>query len=568
MLKELYIENLAIIEKAVITFDKSFNVFSGETGAGKSILIGGINAVLGGRVSKDIVRAGAEKARVTALFTQLSKHTLDKLTEYGYESEEENAGELILTREISESGTSTARINGKTATAAILKEVAGGLLDVHGQHQTRLITSRETQLEIIDNYGNIELSEYQNTFREFSRVSKQLKKFQQQEQYKNEKIEILTAKIVDIEPYKLRQGEEDEIARKLEQLRNIQNITETLNRAYTALNGDGEQFGAVELLNLCKTSLSEAAKYVGECEVLSERLNSLFIELDDVKHEIAPLVFGSDGDDINKLHEYEERMSDFLRLRRKYGLSIDELVEQLQKWREELELLQSGEDYVLKLTAQKKQLGDKVRLLGEELSRKRKQTAEQLSALICNELEFLDMPGTRLEFVFSADKVTITGMDSVEFLIAVNKGEALKPLAKIASGGELSRIMLGLKVVFAKCDDVPSMVFDEVDSGISGRAAHKVGLKLTELSKERQVLCVTHLAQIAAMADNHLLIEKTTVNVPDSGEERTFTDVKKLTGDDRKRELARIISGDDDEISIANAERLLLRNPSPVMYES
>ncbi|MCL1902938.1 MAG: DNA repair protein RecN [Oscillospiraceae bacterium] len=563
MLKELYIENLAIIEKAVIGFDKSLNVFSGETGAGKSILIGGINAVLGGRVSKDIVRAGANKATVTALFDNFPDNVREKLTEYGYASDASEASkasddcELILTREISDTGSSTARVNGKTATAAVLKEISAGLIDIHGQHHTRMIISRDAQLELIDSYGKISLNEYKDTFREFSRVSKQINTFQKEEGLKNEKIEILNAKIADVEPYKLRFGEEEEVSLELERLRNIQTVSETLNGAYVKLSGDSEsETGAVDLLNLCKLGLSDVARFIPVCKTLKERVDAAHIELSDIKHELSVVISdncGTGGAEIrDKLSAYEERMSDFLRLRRKYGLSVDELIEATAAWREELEALQNGDDFIQKLTDEKKQLGDKVKRLGGELSIKRNRTAKKLSELICKELEYLDMPGTRLVFNLTGDKVTITGMDSAELLISVNKGEAPKPLSKIASGGELSRIMLAIKVVFAESDDVPVMIFDEVDAGISGRAAYKVGLKLAELSKERQVLCVTHLAQIASMADNHLLIEKSV-----GAGERTFTSVKKVTGEQRKVELARIISGDEDEISLANAERLL-----------
>jgi DNA repair protein RecN (Recombination protein N) len=562
MLRELYIENFAIIEKAVIAFTPAFNVFSGETGAGKSILIGGINAVLGGRVSKDIVRSGAKKATVTALFDNIPPIVREKLNEYGYDDNDDNEApqksELVLTREISENGSSTARINGKTATAAVLREVAAGLIDIHGQHKTRMIVSKEVQLELIDNYGGISpestpLREYENTFREFSAVSKKIKALQKEALFKNEKLEILTAKIADIEPYKLKAGEESVVSNELNRLRNIQTISEALNRAYFSLNGSESQPGAVDLLNLCKMSLGEAAGYINECKGLKERVEDVFIELDDIKREIASLI--SDNTTPEKLPLLEERMSDFLRLRRKYGLGIDELAEESVKWKSELEMLQGGEDFIAKLESEKKQLGDKLKLLGSALTLKRKQAAAQLSERICNELAYLDMPGTRLVFDIKQDKVTITGMDSAEMLISVNKGEELKPLSKIASGGELSRIMLAIKVVIAEAeqDSVQTMIFDEIDSGISGRAAHKVGLKLSELSRERQVLCVTHLAQIAAMADNHLLIEKYEES------DRTYTVVKSITGDERKRELARIISGDDDELSLANAERLIAR---------
>jgi DNA repair protein RecN (Recombination protein N) len=531
MLKELYIENLAIIEKAVITFDERLNIFSGETGAGKSILISGINAVLGGRVSRDTVRAGAEKAVVTALF-------------------EVEGGELLLTREISGSGSSIARINGKTVTASDLKEAASGLIDIHGQHETRLITSREVQLQLLDGFGGIDKTEYESAFREFSEVSRKINRLQKEDSLKEEKIEILSAKIEDILPYTLRKGEEEEVSRELNRLRNIAAISEMLNRAYSSLSGDdGQNAGAVDLVNLCKVSLGEITQYVPECKPLKERIEDVFIELDDIKLEISSLM--GDSADIRRLPQLEERMSDFVRLKRKYGVDIDELIDKSEEWQAQLDELTLGDDALARLTDERKRLGDSVKTLAGELTRKRLRSADELSRFICAELEELDMPGIRLVFAITQDKVTITGMDAAEMLIAVNKGEEPKPMSRIASGGELSRIMLAIKTVLAGSDDVSVMVFDEVDTGISGRAAAKVAGKLSQLSKERQVLCVTHLAQIAAMADCHLLIEKS----QEGG--RTYTNVRRLCAEERKRELARIISGDDDELSIANAERLI-----------
>ncbi|MCL2633908.1 MAG: DNA repair protein RecN [Oscillospiraceae bacterium] len=533
MLKELYIENLAIIEKAVITFDNRLNVFSGETGAGKSILIGGINAVLGGRVYKDIVRAGAEKAVITALFDIA-----------------ETGEELLLTREINSSGNSVARINGKTATAADLKGATAGLIDIHGQHETRLIISAESQLELIDSFGEISLDEYQQAFRDFSTISKSIKMLQNESLLRDEKIELLSERIADLTPYKLKKGEEEEISRELERLRNIQNISDSLNKAYYAING-GEEPGASELTRLCGVSLAEAMRYVPECKELKSRIDSLVIELDDIKQEISPLI--SENFDIDKLPHLEERMSDFLRLKRKYTMDIDELVDKSAQWKQELHDLQGGDNTIEKLLSEKKRLGDEVRVKAEKITLKRKETADKLSELIKQELLYLDMPDVQIIFEVVQEKVTVTGMDGVELLISVNKGEEMKPASKIASGGELSRIMLAIKSVIAESDDIPTMIFDEIDSGLSGRAAQKVGTKLAELSKRRQVLCVTHLAQIAAMADNHLLIEKESIG------ERTYTNVKSITGEERKRELARIISGDEDELSMANAERLIGR---------
>jgi DNA repair protein RecN (Recombination protein N) len=410
------------------------------------------------------------------------------------------------------------------------------------------------QLALIDSFGEIDKSQYETAFREFSQVSKQLKALTAANAVKDEKIEILSSKIADIAAYKLKIGEEDTVSRELLRLRNSANISETLHRAYNALiSVSGENFGAVDLLNICKIGLGEAARYIPQCEVLRERIAELVIEADDIKAEVSSLIaHNCEGADGGELARYEERMSDFLRLRRKYGLNADELVAALKSWQDELCELQEGDERLERLQSEKAALGAKVRELGAKLSEERRKAADALTARICDELAYLDMPNTRLFFGLSQGKVTINGMDTAELLIAANAGEEPKPLAKIASGGELSRVMLAIKSVQADSGDVATMIFDEIDTGISGRAAHKVGCKLAELSRSRQVLCVTHLAQIAAMASHHLLIEKSTL-----ADGRTYTAVKPISGEERKRELARIISGDDDELSLANAERLM-----------
>ncbi|MDR0223228.1 MAG: DNA repair protein RecN [Oscillospiraceae bacterium] len=552
MLRELCIENLAVIEKAVIAFGGAFNAFTGETGAGKSILIGSINAVLGGRVYKDMVRAGAEKAVVTALFDGLPVKTVKKLTEYGYGGD----FELTLAREISADGKSAARINGRTATASVLKEVAEGLIDIHGQNETHSIAVADRQLELIDSFGNISLSEYERSFREFSAVSRKIKTLQNENESKAERIERLTGRLDDLSPYKLKKGEEEELAGELWRARNARALSETIGGAYSSVSGDGDEAGALGLLGLCKGYLGEAAKHIPGCKALKERLEGVIIELDDIKREIGSYLTENEDDNPQRLSYLEERVSDFLRLERKYGTDIDGLVEKIEGWRAELDGLLGAEDITAKLRAEKKRLGDEVRAKAEALTAKRLKTAERLASLIREELIYLDMPDVRLVFDITREKVTVKGMDGARLMISVNKGEEPKPASKIASGGELSRIMLAIKSVLAESDDIPVMVFDEIDSGISGRAAHKVGVKLKNLSKKRQVLCVTHLAQIAALADNHLLIEKK------SDGKRVFTNVKSVSGEERKRELARIISGDEDELSLANAERLIERRES------
>lgn len=552
MLRELSIENLAVIEKASIAFDDKLNVFTGETGAGKSILIGGINAILGGRVSKDIVRAGADKAVVTGLFDDLPQTVIDKLSENGFTAEDE----LLLQRDIHSDGKSTARINGRATTVAILRDIASELIDIHGQHDSRLLMDSDNQREILDNYGrNGELlREYGVAFKEFSALSRKIKEVSRKKTESLEKAELLRERLEELDRYNFSTDEEETIKQKLEQLRNAEYISENLYNAQTAISGDDDTDGAYSLLEHCRDSVLSLSDTIPELEKLSERISDMLIELEDIREEIVQRIPDDDEDTAGMLSVYEERLSVILRLRRKYGAELSEILENSEKWRTELYEIDNGDDIIEELTEKKKEAGEKVKQLAAELTKSRKKAADELAKRISAELTFLDMPDIRLVFDISQDKVTLSGMDKVEILISVNKGEELKPMSKIASGGELSRIMLAIKNVLADTDKLHTMIFDEIDTGISGRAATKVGIKLHEAAKNRQILCVTHLAQIAAMADTQLLIKKT------SDDKRTYTAVTKLDFDGRKKEIARIISGDEnDPISLENAEMLLTR---------
>lgn len=552
MLRELSIENLAVIEKASIAFDDKLNVFTGETGAGKSILIGGINAILGGRVSKDIVRAGADKAVVTGLFDDLPQTVIDKLSENGFTAEDE----LLLQRDIHSDGKSTARINGRATTVAILRDIASELIDIHGQHDNRLLMDSDNQREILDNYGrNGELlREYGLAFKEFSALSRKIKEVSRKKTESLEKAELLRERLEELDRYNFSADEEETIKQKLEQLRNAEYISENLYNAQTAISGDDDTDGAYSLLEHCRDSVLSLSDTIPELEKLSERISDMLIDLEDIREEIVQRIPDDDEDTAGMLSVYEERLSVILRLRRKYGAELSEILENSEKWRNELYEIDNGDDIIEELTEKKKEAGEKVKQLAAELTKSRKKAADELAKRISSELTFLDMPDIRLVFDISQDKVTLSGMDKVEILISVNKGEELKPMSKIASGGELSRIMLAIKNVLADTDKLHTMIFDEIDTGISGRAATKVGIKLHEAAKNRQILCVTHLAQIAAMADTQLLIKKT------SDDKRTYTAVTKLDFDGRKKEIARIISGDEnDPISLENAEMLLTR---------
>lgn len=552
MLRELSIENLAVIEKASIAFDDKLNVFTGETGAGKSILIGGINAILGGRVSKDIVRAGTEKAVVTGLFDDLPESVKAKLSDNGFAVDDE----LLLQRDIHADGKSTARINGRATTVAILRDIASELIDIHGQHDNRLLMDGDNQREILDSYGKNSglLSEYATAFKEFSALSRKIKEVSRKKTESLEKAELLRERLEELDRYNFSADEEETVKQKIEELRNAEYISENLYNAQTAISGDDDTDGAYSMLEHCKNSVSSLSDTIPELDKLAERISDMLVELEDIREEIVQRIPDEDEDTAGMLGVLEERLSVILRLQRKYGTDLAQILENSEKWRNELYEIDNGDDIIEELTEKKKEAGEKVKRLATVLTSRRKKAADELAKQISAELTFLDMPDIRLVFDISQDKVTLSGMDKVEMLISVNKGEDLKPMSKIASGGELSRIMLAVKNVLAETDKLHTMIFDEIDTGISGRAAAKVGLKLHEAAENRQILCVTHLAQIAAMADTQLLIKKT------SDEKRTYTGITKLDFEGRKREIARIISGDEnDPISLENAEMLLLR---------
>ena len=553
MLKELSIENLAVIEKASIAFDDKLNVFTGETGAGKSILIGGINALLGARVSKDIVRSGAEKAVVTGLFDNIPPSVEKKLEENGFEK----ADELLLQRDIHADGKSTARINGRATTAAILRDIAGELIDIHGQHDNRLIMDSDNQRVLLDNYaGNADLlSQYGTAFKEFSSLSRRIKEVSKKSAESAEKADLLRERLEELDRYNFSSDEESVLKQKIEELRNIEYISENLYSANAAISGDDEIEGAYGLLERTRDYVSSLTVTIPELDSLTERISDILVNLEDIREEIAGRIPDDDEDTARLLGMYEERLSVILRLKRKYSADLPDILDKAEQWRAELYEIENGDDMIEELTEKKKEAGEKVKQFAALLTESRRKAADELAKRISEETSFLDMPDIRLIFDITQDKVTLSGMDKVEMLISVNKGEDLKPLSRVASGGELSRIMLAIKNVLADADEVHTMIFDEIDTGISGRAAAKVGIKLSEAARNRQILCVTHLAQIAAAADTQLLIKKT------SDDKRTYTAITKLDFEGRKHEIARIISGDEnDTISLENAEKLLQRD--------
>lgn len=544
MLRELSIENLAVIENARASFCGGFNVFTGETGAGKSVLIGGVNAILGQRAARDVVRAGAEKAVITALFDELSDEVRRKIEELGFSSEDE----LVLSREIFADGKSAARINGRTATASMLREIGELLVDIHGQHDNRILMSNDNQRDILDSYAGIseKIEAYRERFREFSRVSRELKKLSEEEEIRSLKIERLTATIADLQPLELEKGEAEQLEKELKSARASAKNAELLGSAYGCLTAE-EGNAALELLRIAEEKLAKVEDSE-KAEELRARISSAASELSDVADELFNL---SDEAAEEREARLSERVSAIKTAARKYNLGADELVDYLEKCENELVELNGADDKTEELNRKKHALAEEIKKSAGEISELRKNAAKRLSESIQEELAFLDMPNVRIFFELKPDKITINGMDSVELMISANLGEEPKPLNKIASGGELSRIMLAVKCVLAGNDGVPTMIFDEIDSGISGRAAQKVGIKLRELSGKRQVMCITHLAQIAAKADNHLVLEKNTENG------RTFTQISQPDFKERVREIARIIDGSGSAESVAAAEEML-----------
>lgn len=553
MLTELYIENLAVIEKARIPFSGRFNVFTGETGAGKSILIHGINAVLGQRVTKDVVRTGCSKAVVSALFQNISPNVKQVLEELGIEAEDE----LLLTREIFADGGSSARINHKTATVSAMRRLGELLIDIHGQHDTQILMSSDQHMQMIDRFGGDDslLLSYQESFRTLQKKAKRLSVLAKQAQEQQQKAEYLKSLVADVERIGLKMGEEDAIASALERLEQSESIISAIRSAAAALDNENG-LNAVTLIRDAQDELDRHMELLPEAENVCQRLKTAELEIMDISDTLRALSEEMELDEM-KLAKLQSRSAAIRELTRSYVCTGDELVQRCAEAKEALRSLQNNTEEIEQLRREKSQLLTEVSDRAKALSSWRLETAERFTTSVCEQLQFLDMPGVRLAVSHSVGKLTIQGMDRMELMISANRGESLKPLARIASGGELSRIMLALKCVIADLDSIPTMIFDEIDTGVSGRAAQKIGIKLEELGRVRQVLCVTHLSQIALMADHHLMIEKTVEN------DRTSTKVMPLDFEGRAREIARIMCGEPPSDLILASARDELRKQHP-----
>ncbi len=549
MLSSLQIENVAVIQKAEVHFEPGLNVLTGETGAGKSILIDSINAILGNRTSKDLVRTGAAKAVIRAAFEQVPPAVLDKLEQSGYERSEA----LLLSREITAEGKSSCRINGMPATAAVLRELCGGLININGQHDSVGLLNPVHHLGILDDYAQNRtvFQEYYALYRELVRVKRELDALITDEAEKQRKIDLLQYQVQEIEDAGLTAGEEQTLENRRKVLSNASAIRDRLAQSYALLSGSDDAAGAVDLLGEASNAVDAAAQLDPALTAAAGQLLDLYYNAKDVAADLIGRLDTYDTNDA-ELDEVEQRLDLLYRLKRKYGSTVEDVIAFGQKAREELDNIQHSQQRYDALQAEKLRLYAKAREKAEVLTQTRLKAFEELNTRISGTLDFLNMPGVRMTLRHTRGPLASHGQDSVEFYISTNPGEAPKPLAKIASGGELSRITLAIKNAMADKDAVPTVIYDEIDSGVSGKAAGRIGEVLRQSAQGHQILCITHTAQIAALADCHLLIQKNVSN------ERTYTEIHPLDENGRVEALARLISGDHvTELSRANAREML-----------
>ena len=541
MLQTLYIENIAVIEKSSIDFSGGLNVLTGETGAGKSIIIDAINAIMGQRTSREIVRTGASSAFVSAQFDEVNSAVRQKLAELGFGGDE---SELLLQRTLSALGKSTCKINGRPATAAMLREVAAGLINIHGQHESYELFSPETHIDYIDRYGRLlpALEDYKEKYKKYIILQKKLNEANSDESSRLSEIDLLSFQSKELFDADIQPGEEEALDTERSSLMNFEKLSSLLNRAHMLLSG--EDNSGCELVDMAANAMQSAANYRSDYEEISNTLTDVYYNLRDCAESVSDALDSLESDP-ERLEEIEERLDLINRLTRKYNCTADELpalAEEMQTRLEELLNYDRNRDELIAACSAAKEEAEQS---ARALSDKRRRTAAEFAEKVKAEMSFLNMPNVELVPFFEESALSPKGIDKMELLISANPGETPRPVAKIASGGELSRMMLAIKTVLAGTDTVDTLIFDEVDTGISGSAAEKVGLKLREVSSESQVLCVTHQAQIAALADHHYLIKK------QDEQGRTFTEVQPLDHEGRVNELARIIGG----VNITEAAR-------------
>ena len=548
MLSVLHIENIAVIEQAEILFEGGFNVLTGETGAGKSIVIDAISAILGERTYRDVIRTGANRAFVSAIFTNIPQYDWFSENQVEFDTQE-----LQVQREIYADGRNVCRVNGRPVSVASLKKLGGRLINIHGQHDSQQLFDEENHLTYLDAFARDEqeLEAYQQAFSAMQSVQREIQKLSMDESEKLRLVETLQYQIEEIRAANLVSGEEEQLKERRKVLQNAEKLSDALRMADEALYGGDSSDGAAGLLSNAEHALSRVSTISADMQTLHQKISDLMYSVQDAADELRAM-----RDDLSysegELEEIEERLDAVHKLKRKYGASVEDVLAYLADSEQRLDEIEFASDRIETLKKREAELQKETIRQGEILREKRLSAAQAMESRICDELRQLDMPKIRFVCEFTPQQPMQTGLDSVRFLMSANVGENLKPLSKVASGGELARIMLAMKQVLAQQDGVPTLIFDEVDAGVSGRAAQKVAYKLWTVSKGRQVLCVTHLPQIAAMADAEYTVEKRVEN------ERTYTSVLHLDESGRKQELARLIGGSMiTETTLAGAAELL-----------
>ena len=549
MLSNLQIENIAVIKSASIDFENGFNVMTGETGAGKSIVIDSLNAILGERTSRELIRSGADSASVCAEFQNVGDNVKNELEKLGIEKDDT----LIVSRKLTPDGKNVCRINGMPATVSMLKALGVQLVNIHGQLDNQSLLSPETHCSFIDKLAGSgrELNEFKELYSLYIKKENELKSLNTDVNEKNRRLDILNYQIEEIQKADIRPGEKDELTEKLGFLRNAEKVLDLLHTAYAALNGDGEMPGAADIAADAASKLLSAADYSSDFAETANGVNDAAMNLSAYTEELRDKIYSLDYDP-NETERAEERLDVIYRLSQKYGDSEEDILAYLENAEKERDALSFSDERAEQLRAETEKAYNEALAAAKKLSEIRIEAGKKFSADVERELAFLDMPSVKFIVNDSVGELYENGIDDIEFLLSANAGEEPKPLSKIASGGELSRIMLAIKCVLSELDDIDTLIFDEIDSGVSGRAALKIAAKMKELSKTHQVICVTHLAQIAAFADEHKLISK------EEKDGRTYTCIASLDYNGRKYELARIMGGLTVTQSILNSAEELL----------
>lgn len=549
MLSNLQIENIAVIKSASIDFENGFNVMTGETGAGKSIVIDSLNAILGERTSRELIRSGADSASVCAEFQNVGDNVKNELEKLGIEKDDT----LIVSRKLTPDGKNVCRINGMPATVSMLKALGVQLVNIHGQLDNQSLLSPETHCSFIDKLAGSgrELNEFKELYSLYIKKKNELKSLNTDVNEKNRRLDILNYQIEEIQKADIRPGEKDELTEKLGSLRNAEKVLDLLHTAYAALNGDGEMPGAADVAADAASKLLSAADYSSDFAETANGVNDAAMNLSAYTEELRDKIYSLDYDP-NETERAEERLDVIYRLSQKYGDSEEDILAYLENAEKERDALSFSDERAEQLRAETEKAYNEALAAAKKLSEIRIEAGKKFSADVERELAFLDMPSVKFIVNDSVGELYENGIDNIEFLLSANAGEEPKPLSKIASGGELSRIMLAIKCVLSELDDIDTLIFDEIDSGVSGRAALKIAAKMKELSKTHQVICVTHLAQIAAFADEHKLISK------EEKDGRTYTCIASLDYNGRKYELARIMGGLTVTQSILNSAEELL----------